>query len=47
MRDHKPHYLAHIPRVEKYLAKDMNHPVLAELKIWYETNLPRIFEIAA
>ncbi|VTZ51475.1 tRNA (Adenosine(37)-N6)-threonylcarbamoyltransferase complex ATPase subunit type 1 TsaE [Methylocella tundrae] len=47
VRDHKPHYLAHIPRVEKYLAKDMNHPVLAELKIWYETNLPRIFEIAA
>ncbi len=45
-RDHKPHYLAHLPRVEKYLVKDLNHPVLAEIKIWYETNLPQIFETA-
>ncbi len=45
-RDHKPHYLAHLPRVEKYLVKNLNHPVLAEIKIWYETNLPQIFEIA-
>ena len=37
------HYLAHLPRVEKYLVKDLGHPVLAELKIWYETNLPQIF----
>jgi tRNA threonylcarbamoyl adenosine modification protein YjeE len=46
-RDQKPHYLAHLPRVEKYLAKNLNHPVLAELKIWYETNLPHIFETTA
>jgi tRNA threonylcarbamoyl adenosine modification protein YjeE len=46
-RDNKPHYLAHLPRVEKYLVKDLNHPVLAELKIWYEANLPQIFETAA
>ncbi len=45
-RDHKPLYLAHLPRVEKYLVKNLNHPVLAEIKIWYETNLPQIFEIA-
>ncbi len=45
-RDHKPHYLAHLPRVEKYLVKNLNHPVLAEIKIWYETNLPLIFETA-
>ena len=45
-RDHKPHYLAHLPRVEKYLVKNLNHPVLAEIKIWYETNLPQIFETA-
>ncbi len=43
-RDHKPQYLAHLPRVEKYLVKDLSHPVLAELRVWYETNLPRIFE---
>jgi tRNA threonylcarbamoyl adenosine modification protein YjeE len=42
-RDHKPHYLAHLPRVEKYLAKDLNHPALAELKLWFETHLPQIF----
>ncbi|WOJ89483.1 tRNA (adenosine(37)-N6)-threonylcarbamoyltransferase complex ATPase subunit type 1 TsaE [Methylocapsa polymorpha] len=46
-RDHKPDYLRHLPRVEKYLAKDLNHPVLADLKIWYETNLPRIFDPAS
>jgi tRNA threonylcarbamoyl adenosine modification protein YjeE len=46
-RDNKPHYLAHLPRVEKYLVKDLSHPVLAELKIWYETNFPQIFESAA
>jgi tRNA threonylcarbamoyl adenosine modification protein YjeE len=45
-RDHKPHYLAHLPRVEKYLVKGLGHPVLAELKIWYETNLPQLFATA-
>jgi len=42
-RDRKPRYLAHLPRIEKYLVKNLAHPVLAELKIWYETHLPRIF----
>ncbi len=45
-RDHKPHYLAHLPRLEKYLAKDLNHPALAELKLWFETHLPQIFSQA-
>ncbi|MGB2730982.1 MAG: tRNA (adenosine(37)-N6)-threonylcarbamoyltransferase complex ATPase subunit type 1 TsaE [Methylovirgula sp.] len=40
-RDHKPQYLAHLPRVEKYLAKDLAHPLLSALKGWYETHLPR------
>jgi hypothetical protein len=42
-RDHKPQYLAHLPRVEKYLATDLTHPALAELKLWYEEHLPRTF----
>jgi N-acetylmuramate 1-kinase len=42
-RDHKPQYLAHLPRVERYLAADLTHPALAELKLWYEEHLPRIF----
>ena len=40
-RDSKPQYLAHLPRVERYLAKDLAHPDLAPLRAWYETNLPR------
>jgi tRNA threonylcarbamoyl adenosine modification protein YjeE len=39
-RDHKPQYRAHLPRIEKYLAKDMAHPLLSALKDWYETHLP-------
>lgn len=42
-RDQKPQYLAHLPRVEKYLATNLTHPVLAELKLWYEEHLPQIF----
>jgi N-acetylmuramate 1-kinase len=42
-RDHKPQYLAHLPRVEKYLAISLSHPALAELKLWYEEHLPRTF----
>ncbi len=41
-RDHKPAYLAHIPRVEHYLAKSLNHPALAEVRGWYKTHLPRL-----
>ncbi len=40
-RDGKPQYLAHLPRVESYLAKDLAHPDLAPLRAWYETHLPR------
>ncbi|WP_036257968.1 tRNA (adenosine(37)-N6)-threonylcarbamoyltransferase complex ATPase subunit type 1 TsaE [Methylocapsa aurea] len=45
-RDHRPDYLVHLPHVEKYLVKDLAHPILADLKIWYETHLPRIFDPA-
>ena len=43
-RDGKPQYLAHIPRIEAYLAKDLAHPALAELRAWYRTYLPRVFD---
>ncbi len=46
-RDHKPQYLAHLPRVEEYLAKDLAHPLLSGLKGWYETHLPRLFNRSA
>ncbi|MCI0467760.1 MAG: phosphotransferase, partial [Beijerinckiaceae bacterium] len=44
-RDRKPQYLANLPRVEKYLAKDLFHPALSNLKHWYEEYLPRILGV--
>ena len=46
-RDLKPHYLAHLPRIERYLAKNLAHPALSELKNWYEAHLPRALNAAA
>lgn len=42
-RDGKPGYLAHLPRVARYLGKNLAHPALAELEDWYATNLPGLF----
>lgn len=39
-RDGKPIYLSHIPRVSRYLKRNLAHPDLAFLKSWYERNLP-------
>ncbi len=39
-RDGKRQYLAHIPRIWGYLARDLEHPGLADLKAWYDTHLP-------
>ncbi len=36
-RDGKPHYLAHLPRVKDYLSRSLRHPVLSDLRLWYET----------
>ena len=43
-RDRKPAYLAHLPRIQRYLAKDMAHPVLADIRAWYEANLPQALD---
>ncbi|MCC3244539.1 tRNA (adenosine(37)-N6)-threonylcarbamoyltransferase complex ATPase subunit type 1 TsaE [Methylocystis sp. WRRC1] len=45
-RDGKPQYLAHLPRVESYLKKSLRHPALADIKAWYEANLPGLFRDA-
>lgn len=42
LRDHKPHYLKHLPRIETYLMRNLAHPALNHLKVWYETYLPRL-----
>jgi aminoglycoside/choline kinase family phosphotransferase len=39
-RDGKPRYLGYLPRVWNYLDRDLEHPVLADLKAWYEQTLP-------
>ncbi len=39
-RDGKPQYLAHIPRVWRWLEGDLEHPALAPLRAWFDHNLP-------
>jgi len=39
-RDGKPAYLTHVPRLWGYLARDLDHPGLADLKAWFDTAFP-------
>ncbi len=39
-RDGKPHYLRHLPRIRRYLARCLAHPELGSLRMWYEAVLP-------
>ena len=34
------HYLQHAPRQRHYLVRNFAHPVLSDLAVWYESNLP-------
>ena len=47
LRDSKPRYLAMIPRVWRYLEQDLCHPVLAQLKAWYDDRIPAELRHAA
>lgn len=44
-RDGKPGYLQHMPRVSRYLARNLAHPALGKLKQWYHTHLPAALEV--
>jgi aminoglycoside/choline kinase family phosphotransferase/tRNA A37 threonylcarbamoyladenosine biosynthesis protein TsaE len=44
-RDRKPQYLKHLPRVESYLKRNLDHPALAPLKTWYMTQIPSLFAV--
>ena len=44
-RDGKPQYLQHMPRVSRYLAHGLEHPVLAGVKAWYERHMPAALDI--
>ncbi len=39
-RDGKPRYLAFQPRVWRYLERDLAHPALAEVRAWFDANVP-------
>ncbi|WP_449410439.1 tRNA (adenosine(37)-N6)-threonylcarbamoyltransferase complex ATPase subunit type 1 TsaE [Methylobacterium komagatae] len=39
-RDGKPAYLAHLPRIEGYLARNLAHPALAAVRDWHLRHLP-------
>lgn len=45
MRDGKPGYLKHMPRVSRYLTRNLSHPDLQELKQWYETYMPEALNV--
>jgi aminoglycoside/choline kinase family phosphotransferase len=40
VRDAKPVYLKHLPRVWRLLERNLCHPALSSLKTWFDTNLP-------
>ncbi|MDX2307738.1 MAG: tRNA (adenosine(37)-N6)-threonylcarbamoyltransferase complex ATPase subunit type 1 TsaE [Hyphomicrobium sp.] len=40
VRDGKPQYLRHIPRLWRYLERDLAHPGLEGVKAWFDENLP-------
>ena len=46
-RDGKHAYLRHMPRVSRALARNLAHPVLAELKQWYLDHLPEALSVKA
>ena len=42
MRDGKPQYLRHMPRIWGYLQRSLAHPSLAPLRGWYATHVPAL-----
>lgn len=44
-RDGKSGYLKHMPRVSRYLARNLSHPELNELKNWYEIHMPEALSV--
>jgi len=41
VRDGKPHYLGHIPRVWRLIEQDVRHPALAPVAAWLDRHVPR------
>jgi len=36
----KPQYRQLLPRVKRHLNEDLAHPALADIRAWYQKNLP-------
>jgi aminoglycoside/choline kinase family phosphotransferase len=45
LRDRKPHYLVHMPRLWRYMDACLAHPALKELKAWFDGHVPQEFRI--
>jgi tRNA threonylcarbamoyl adenosine modification protein YjeE len=45
MRDGKPQYLRHLPRVWGYLQRSLGHPALESLSAWYLARVPALNSI--
>lgn len=39
-RDGKPRYLEHLPRLWRYIERNLEHPALADIKNWYDAAIP-------
>ena len=44
-RDGKPQYLKHMPRVSRYLTRNLQHPALAKIKHWFEQEMPEALRV--
>lgn len=42
-RDGKPIYLRHLPRIERQLVRNLSHPVLSDVRGWYQKAMPSLF----
>ena len=41
LRDGKPHYLQHMPRLWRYMDQCLAHPALSDLKNWFDAHVPQ------
>jgi N-acetylmuramate 1-kinase len=41
LRDNKPQYLQHMPRLWRYMDRCLADPALEELKVWFDAHLPQ------
>jgi aminoglycoside/choline kinase family phosphotransferase len=45
VRDGKPQYLRHMPRIWGYLQRSLAHPALTPLRDWYAAHVPTVKKI--